>query len=384
MDISKVYNSIDCLNDVRKYVFNLSDGEACFLELKEVSCDICNQKNRQASADFKLDIAKEVSAFSNTAGGIVAVGIRNIGEGIVVANEANNLYGWIDKNVSSFIEPINRKIEFKLCDDDEGQFVVMLVPSGCDIPYRVSSVKHADGVKRKDVIRQYYQRIGTNSVPIPEPIVRYMYKSTLRQIHFEAYSDIKYIGKSDDGLRDVINICQLAKPDEVRFIDGWSYYVDSEIFLLSDAGQVLNNDRICLDNSSIGSIRALPPSKKEVVLDALEVRTAVGDGYFADTLDIIGGQTETRSPEEFLNTYGVYIETRYATDGLPLTLDKRLFIVGKNKNIGKVAMKEISDEQIDCANDVKIMSYTDLTDVDVGFVKKALMNIVSMDERLVL
>lgn len=151
---------------------------------------------------------------------------------LCATNESRNLYDWIDENASSFIEPINSGMKFKSCDTTVGQFVVMLVPAGRDIPYRVCSAKYADGAKKKDVIRQYYQRNGTNSAPIPEPIVRYMYKSASRQIHFEAYSDIEYIGKSDDGLRDVIDLCQLVRPDEVRFVDGWSYYVSSEVILV--------------------------------------------------------------------------------------------------------------------------------------------------------
>lgn len=384
MDIFRIYDDINSLEDIKKYIVASKDGETCFLELKETPQNFCDQGNRQEAASFKLDIAKEISAFSNTAGGIIIVGVAYVNGSLCTTNESRNLYDWIDENASSFIEPINSGMKFKSCDTTAGQFVVMLVPAGRDIPYRVCSAKYADGAKKKDVIRQYYQRIGTNSEPIPEPIVRYMYKSASRQINFKAYSDIKYIGKGNDGLRNIIDLCQLVQPDEVRFVDGWSYYVDSEVLLLSDVGQVLNNDRVYFDNLSIGSIRALPPSKKEIVMNALEIRSAIDEKCFMNNLDIVSGQTETISLKEFLDIYGVYVETRYAADGLPLTLDKRLFVVGKNKDVGRVAMKEVFVEQIDCDNDIKIMAYKNLTDVDIDFVGKTLTNIASMDKHLVL
>src|SRR5690606_22597865 len=115
---------------------------------------------------------------ANTDSGIIAVGI---GDNLAVVNRTSGLVDWLDKNIRDLLEPHLAGISIKECQDSNGNvFALMYVPKGRVMPYRVGSVKSCS--KEKKNLREYFQRIGTNSVPIPMPIVRSLYLSNERSL----------------------------------------------------------------------------------------------------------------------------------------------------------------------------------------------------------
>src|SRR5690606_26457088 len=126
-----------------------------YLENKSVDIDLYKAQPSDIG-DFKLRLAKEMSAFANTDSGIIAVGI---GDNLAVVNRTSGLVDWLDKNIRDLLEPHLAGISIKECQDSNGNvFALMYVPKGRVMPYRVGSVKSCS--KEKKNLREYFQRIG--------------------------------------------------------------------------------------------------------------------------------------------------------------------------------------------------------------------------------
>ena len=221
MDTRVTFNNIDTLEDWTKHKGATSDGEDPHLENKAVEIDL---KHAQPSdiGDFKLRIAKEMSAFANTDSGILAIGIS---DNLQVSNKTSNLIDWLDKNIRDLLEPQLAGIDFKVCkDDNDGEFVLVHIPKGRVIPYRVGSVKSCSKEKRS--LREYFQRIGTNSVPIPMPIVRSLYLSNERSLDIETFVEPTrvYQDNNGDSEEPYIELGLIVKPDQIRLVN--EYYLN--------------------------------------------------------------------------------------------------------------------------------------------------------------
>jgi len=90
MDARKIFSSVNNLEDWSSYSSSTADGESPYLENKEVDIDLYKAKPSEIG-DFKLRIAKEMSAFANTDSGIIALGIDS---NLHVSNKTARLEDW--------------------------------------------------------------------------------------------------------------------------------------------------------------------------------------------------------------------------------------------------------------------------------------------------
>lgn len=329
-----IYNRVTTLSDIESILSDTDDGESHNVEFKQVRFDL-NSAKKSDIGDFKLDIAKEMSAFANTDAGIIILGYD--GKERKAVNSTADLQNWIDRNIADMLEPKLSGIMVKTIGDDE-RVVVLHIPKGKSIPYRVASV--GSSASNKSYIREYYQRIGTNSIPIPEAIVRTMYRSSDSVLDIEIFPKIieakDHIHESKEG-RGFIRIGLFVKPDSTRLIE--KYYLSSEAFLLDGNFNRMNKEPITISEGSLKD-SVIPPTSELFKLSSIDVRCALADktsswpsvaAVNTDNLDFNG--TQTISSGVFQRIFALHVRTEYACDGMPMKVDNRLIVIGEKRDI---------------------------------------------------
>ncbi|CAN5178606.1 hypothetical protein BH11PAT4_BH11PAT4_3310 [soil metagenome] len=331
MDAKEIFDSVRTLEDWVECSSATQDGESSYLENKEVKIDLY-ASTPSVVGDFKLGIAKEMSAFANTDSGIMAIGIDT---DLKVNNNTAHLEDWLDKNIRDMLEPQLSGISLKTCLDSKGrEFVLMRVPKGNVIPYRTSPVKSCEMEKKN--MREYFQRIGTNSVPIPMPIVRSLYLSNERST--DMLARVKpvavHLGSSEE--RPYFELGIEIKPDQTRLIN--EYFLEANILLLDEDLKPLNSIPIDIVSFGLNSPNRpiIPPDSKCHVIETYKLQVerpaqeAVGlPPYNFPTYDIPDfafDGIEYIPKDWFSKIKGFYVETKFACDGLPLKEDRRLLI----------------------------------------------------------
>ncbi len=326
MNIKNIYDEIKTLEDWTIQCGATEDGESSYFENKEVGIDL-NKTNPSVVGDFKLRVAKEMSAFANTDSGIIALGVDS---SLNVNNLTAHLEDWLDKNIRDMLEPQLSGIAFKTCTDSDGkELVLMYIPKGNVIPYRTGSVKSCD--KGKKYMREYFQRIGTNSVAIPIPIVRSLYLSNERSTDVLARVKPVAVHLGDNEEQPYIELGIEIKPDQTRLIN--EYYLEASVMLLDENLKPLYEEPFDIVPFMPNSPRRpiIPPDNKHHIIDTCRFQreepvNTSGGLYQPAVLDMPFDGVERISEDRFSKIRGFYIETRFACDGLPLKEDKRLLI----------------------------------------------------------
>lgn len=360
MDIKTIFSSTNKLEDWTSHASGTADGESSHFENKEVDIDLHKAKPSEIG-DFKLRIAKEMSAFANTDSGIIALGIDS---SLQVGNKTANLEDWLDKNIRDMIEPQLAGIDFKTCTDSTGnEFVLVYIPKGNVMPYRVSSVKSCEREKKN--LREYFQRIGTNSVPIPMPIVRSLYLSNERAVDVLAY--VKpigvYLGNHEE--QPYIELGIEVKPDQSRLIN--EYYLEATVLLLNEDLKPLHKTPIDIvpfgPNSPQRPI--IPPDNKSHIIDTCRIQREEPEDSSGGLLPAVTANlpldgVELIPQNSYSKIHGFYVETKFACDGLPLKEDRRLLIFDNTIKNSEIARR--SHEMTGWSKDCLVVSWFPVTD----------------------
>lgn len=358
MDTRKVFGSVNNLEDWFSYSGSTTDGESPYFENKAVDLDLHTAKPSEVG-DFKLRIAKEMSAFANTDSGVIALGVD---ANVQVSNRTTHLEDWLDKNIRDMIEPQLAGIDFKTCTDNSGnEFVLVYIPKGNVIPYRVSSVKRCE--KEKKNLREYFQRIGTNSVPIPMPIVRSLYLSNERSVDVSAYvkPTAVHLGGAND--QPYIELGIEVKPDQSRLIN--EYYLESTAVLLDEDLKPLNETPIDLVSFGPNSPQRpiIPPDNKSCIIDTYRIQQEEPKNNYNSLHPPIARNlsdgVEYVPEASYLKICGLYVETKFACDGLPLKEDRRLLIF--NSTIKSSEIDTRAHESTGWSNNCLVVSWYTIT-----------------------
>lgn len=346
------------------------DGESHNVEFKQVRLDL-NSAKKLDVGDFKLDIAKEMSAFANTDAGVIVLGYD--GKEKKVVNSTDKLEDWIDKNIPDMLEPRLSGFSMKTIGDKE-KIVILHIPKGKSIPYRVASVGSSS--KNKSYIREYYQRIGTNSKPIPEAIVRTMYRSTDSAIDIEIFPKLlekqaRVHNNSDVG-RGSIKLGLYAQPDATRLIE--KYYLLSEAFLLSSSFHIMNEEPISICAGMIKD-SIIPPTEDIFELDTFDILSKVAkktNGFLDTTLPGMDNMpmlgAEVVSSAIFDSIYAIHVQTKYACDGMPMKTDNKIIVLGDKNALSEDSWHEESywvDEK--CLVDRYVSFSSDRGNLDIMY-----------------
>lgn len=360
-----IYNSTTTLDDWLAIRAESSDGEDWMIENKSVPIDLWSAQPSDVG-DFKLLIAKEICAFANTNDGLIALGIGNG----LVENNTQSLEDWLDKNCSDLIEPELSGVRLKTCQDSEARkFVLMYIPKGRTIPYRVKATPSFS--KNKKMVREYYQRIGTSSKPIPFPIVRALYASNERTINVSACVKPVSIFNGSDIKQPYIELGIEITPDETRLIN--EYYLEATVLLLDEHLSPLHKTPIDIVAFGLNSPQRpmIPPDNRKHIIDTFIIQQkeqdSANNSYSSLLTNIPADGIEYIPSSSYPKIHGFYAETKFACDGLPLKQDKRLLII--NDTVKTAELNQRAQEMAGWSKDCLVVSWFPVTD-DSGLYHK--------------
>ena len=328
MDIKDIFNKIEKIEDIKKYISDIEDGETSYLEFKGVHDNLLDKKG---SARFWLIIAKEICAFANTDGGILIVGVdkQEDGGGLKLENACENIESWADNNLTDLLEPRLHGFLVKPIEaDSENKPIVIYIPQSKIAPHRVRN-NYPKGLKGEkenpiDIPAEYFVRRGTKSEKLEENLVRAMYLSAGRLPRFEIKPDVELFYGKDKYEHSRIEIKSVVNPDPTKFIK--DYYYDMRVTLLDNKFEEIpieNSDRVYFNSSS-----PIYPSSEEYVIDSgYHIKTGILVRFENDTL--YNGGKGNISYDEFLRIRLVVVNIRYACEGMSL-VDRNFYFIVKN------------------------------------------------------
>lgn len=321
-----LYDGIHALKDIRSQMANTADGESTIFEFKEIVSAIGSDDKK-----IKSLIAKEICAFLNSNDGILCVGIKNDGGVLKISNAySSSLEDLIDKSISSLFEPNPSGILTKTIKSGKDSFVVIYIPFSNVAPHRVAANKSLES----DFQKNYYTRMMSNSVPMPEHLIKAMYLSNGRLPSLEAYPVITRLSPS------YIEIRHFIKPDKFKFIKKDEYYTEMKAMLFDGNFNVMrteDGDFLNIENSFSS---ALHPSNEDYLINTHTIYRIQDEYLPEDNNDIFSlvprieiptfeydmDNSQTKLREEPFNAiYGIYIQTSIACEGMPLKTDHTLF-----------------------------------------------------------
>ncbi len=321
-----LYDDISTLKDIENQMTSTEDGESTVFEFKEITASSNNEKK------IKSLIAKEICGFLNSNNGILCVGIKNDSGTLKVSNAyTGSLEDLIDKSIANLFEPSPSGILTKTITEGADSFVVVYIPLSGVAPHRIATNKNLES----EVQRNYYARMLTNSVPMPEHLVKAMYLSRGRLTNLEAYPMITRLSK------DYIEIQHSIKPDKYKFIKKDAYYTEMQAVLFDRNFNILHLDSGAIVDIENSFAAAIHPSNDDYPINTHTlVRDAVDDGGEKSSGSLFGqplvqapelmepdiGNSETILEQRgFDAIYAVYIQTSIACEGMPLKTNRTLF-----------------------------------------------------------
>lgn len=330
MDLITIYKDINTLADL---VDKTNGYESAHIELKAVLENLIESKPA-VIGDFKLRIAKEMCAFANTDGGIIAIGIDETTK--QVNNNTKDILNWFDDNIRHMLEPKLSGVIMKSCSDELGnEFLLMYVPKGRSLPYRTSTPKAYE--KKKDIAREYYQRIGTHSERIETPIVRSLYLSRDRVTRIEATAKLITLDRPPDTTVRKITFGVEITPDPTKLIV--DYYLESQVTLLDKSFNELHEIPIDIGWWSVNQPN-IPPDDAPYIYNERSV--VEDDGSLSSQMSVAGDDEYV--PNWVIDSaYAAYIKTSFACEGVPKTTDHRIIVFGDNNKLNEDSWNGVSN-----------------------------------------
>lgn len=221
------------------------------------------------------------------------------------------------------VEPQLSGIKLKRCGSPEdGDFVLVYVPKGSVIPYRAAAPAKYD--RKKDLVREYYKRIGTHSERIPAPIVRSLYLSNDRATDISVNTVLLEVNR-----RRSIKLGVEVNPDPTRLTT--EYYLEAEAILLDKEFRPLLNEPINI-GQWLGSKYPIPPEDKpsifheyEILIETLEESGVNSMRPYIPDARMNGTEIDTLTAN---NIYAIYVKTEFACDGVAKRVKNRIILTG--------------------------------------------------------
>lgn len=334
MDIKDIFNKIEKIEDIKKYMSDIEDGETSYLEFKGVHDNLLDKSKKKESARFRLTIAKEICAFANTDGGILIIGVdKREGEGLELRNECGNMESWADKNLTDLLEPRLHGFSVKPIEaDNKNRPIAIYVPQSKMAPHRVRNnyPKVLKGEKEIiDIPAEYFVRRGTKSEKLEENLVRAMYLSSGRVTDFRVVPvvDRKNMPKEYCEIDpQVITIRAKVFPDRYKFIK--DYFFVATIRGLDKNKYIIFNREISGIMNGFSNAYTPPifPAMTSYTKNDLKIK--IMPKKHENTLSNLCGD------ELYVDRFGdvryLIVSFTYACEGMPAKYEEFLFISNDN------------------------------------------------------
>ena len=334
MDIKDIFNKIEKIEDIKKYMSDIEDGETSYLEFKGVHDNLLDKSKKKESARFRLTIAKEICAFANTDGGILIIGVdKRKGVDLELNNECENIESWADNNLTDLLEPRLHGFSVKSIEADSGNRpIAIYVPRSKMAPHRVrnSYPKVLKGEKEIiDIPAEYFVRRGTKSEKLEENLVRAMYLSSGRATDFRIVPvvDRKNMPKEHCEIDpQVITIRAKVFPDRYKFIK--DYFFVATIRGLDKNKYIIFNREISgiMNGFNIAYTPPIFPAMTSYTKNDLKIKIMPKE--HENTLSNLCGD------ELYVDRFGdvryLIVSFTYACEGMPAKYEEFLFISNDN------------------------------------------------------
>ena len=334
MDIKDIFNKIEKIEDIKKYMSDIEDGETSYLEFKGVHHNLLDKSEKKESAKFRLTIAKEICAFANTDGGILIIGVDKRGGGdLELRNECENMELWSENNLTDLLEPRLHGFSVKSIEaDNKNKPIAIYVPQSKMAPHRVRNNYPKILKKEKEIIdipAEYFVRRGTKSEKLEENLVRAMYLSSGRATDFRIVPvvDRKNMPKEYCEIDpQVITIRAKVFPDRYKFIK--DYFFVATIRGLSKDKYIIFNREISGIMNGFSNAYTPPifPAMTSYTKNDLKIKIMPKE--HENTLSNVCGD------ELYVDRFGdvryLIVSFTYACEGMPAKYEEFLFISNDN------------------------------------------------------
>ena len=334
MDIKDIFNKIEKIEDIKKYMSDIEDGETSYLEFKGVHDNLLDKSKKKESARFRLIIAKEICAFANTDGGILIIGVdKREGVDLEPNNKCENIESWADNNLTDLLEPRLHGFSVKPIEADSGNRpIAIYVPQSKMAPHRVRNnyPKVLKGEKEIiDIPAEYFVRRGTKSEKLEENLVRAMYLSSGRVTDFRIVPvvDRKNMPKEYCEIDpQVITIMAKVFPDRYKFIK--DYFFVATIRGLDKNKYIIFNREISGIMNGFSNAYTPPifPAMTSYTKNDLKIK--IMPKKHENTLSNLCGD------ELYVDRFGdvryLIVSFTYACEGMPAKYEEFLFISNDN------------------------------------------------------
>lgn len=322
--VKEIFDNINSLDDLRKWVSESADGESLWLEFKSIRKEKESQRQGSLEKHIKTMVAKAMCAFLNTCDGILCLGVEySKDKGLVEKNEyEGSLYKLLEEMTAGLVEPDAAGFELKQIKDN---MLLLFVPKSEIGPHRVC------GKVENDYVRHYYIRSGAKSISLPESTIRSLYLSRGRIPDIRIFTDVEILSPN----HLILNV--FAKPDEAIFVE--RYYDYERFFMLDGGGERIEyeeDDSLWTDINLIGMRQNNPiyPSSELIKLAAHSITNSTLDnngGFLPGLMDDLNynlSADDTRiSMQDFQGLKYIVTESGFACDGVSLKKDRRLFVL---------------------------------------------------------
>lgn len=334
MDIKDIFNKIEKIEDIKKYMSDIEDGETSYLEFKGVHYNLLDKSKKKESARFRLTIAKEICAFANTDGGILIIGVdKREGVDLELNNKCENIESWADNNLTDLLEPRLHGFSVKPIEaDSENRPIAIYVPQSKMAPHRVRNnyPKVLKGEKEIiDIPAEYFVRRGTKSEKLEENLVRAMYLSSGRATDFRVVPvvDRKNMSKEHCEIDpQVITIRAKVFPDRYKFIK--DYFFVATIRGLSKDKCIIFNREISGIMNGFSNAYTPPIFPATTSYTKNDLKIKIMPKKHENTLSNVCG--DELYVDRFEDVRYLIVSFTYACEGMSAKYEEFLFISNDN------------------------------------------------------
>ncbi len=334
MDIKDIFNKIEKIEDIKKYMSDIEDGETSYLEFKGVHYNLLDKSKKKESARFRLTITKEICAFANTDGGILIIGVdKREGVDLELNNKCENIESWADNNLTDLLEPRLHGFSVKPIEaDSENRPIAIYVPQSKMAPHRVRNnyPKVLKGEKEIiDIPAEYFVRRGTKSEKLEENLVRAMYLSSGRATDFRVVPvvDRKNMSKEHCEIDpQVITIRAKVFPDRYKFIK--DYFFVATIRGLSKDKCIIFNREISGIMNGFSNAYTPPIFPATTSYTKNDLKIKIMPKKHENTLSNVCG--DELYVDRFEDVRYLIVSFTYACEGMSAKYEEFLFISNDN------------------------------------------------------
>jgi hypothetical protein buboB_18958 len=334
MDIKDIFNKIEKIEDIKKYMSDIEDGETSYLEFKGVHYNLLDKSKKKESARFRLTIAKEICAFANTDGGILIIGVdKREGVDLELNNKCENIESWADNNLTDLLEPRLHGFSVKPIEaDSENRPIAIYVPQSKMAPHRVRNnyPKVLKGEKEIiDIPAEYFVRRGTKSEKLEENLVRAMYLSSGRATDFRVVPVVDRENMSKEHCEidpQVITIRAKVFPDRYKFIK--DYFFVATIRGLSKDKCIIFNREISGIMNGFSNAYTPPIFPATTSYTKNDLKIKIMPKKHENTLSNVCG--DELYVDRFEDVRYLIVSFTYACEGMSAKYEEFLFISNDN------------------------------------------------------